>query len=206
MIEFEKWPKISRVKKGETIITEKIDGTNAQICIFPTEMDVLNSMGNIPVTAEVEGRLLVCGSRNRWIHPDKDNFGFATWVRDNADRLCRLGWGRHYGEWWGQGIQRTYDMGSRVFSLFNTSRWTDEGLRAMGMPDTVRVVPILGRGPGLSTEALWVAMGLLKAQGSHAAPGFMDPEGCVLFHTESRVMLKAPFEEEHKGEAADTTG
>jgi len=60
--EFRSWGKIPRLSKECTIITEKIDGTNAQI--FMPE----------------DGQLLI-GSRSRWITPDQDNFGFARCAR-----------------------------------------------------------------------------------------------------------------------------
>ncbi len=63
MIEFEGFGKIARLSR-ECVITEKIDGTNAQICI--TE----------------DGQFLT-GSRTRWITPEDDNFGFsksANWA------------------------------------------------------------------------------------------------------------------------------
>lgn len=45
-------------------------------------------------------------------------------MQDNKEELVDLlGEGYHYGEWWGQGIQRRYDMDRKVFSLFNVNRW-----------------------------------------------------------------------------------
>ena len=93
----------------ECIITEKLDGTNAQICI--TEA----------------GDFLV-GSRTRWITPEYDNFGFARWAHENRDDLMTLGVGKHFGEWWGMGIQRNYGLTERRFSLFNVTRWADAEL------------------------------------------------------------------------------
>lgn len=69
-------------------MTEKIDGTNGQIVITP------------------EGQVFA-GSRNRYVEPGNDNYGFAQWVKSNEAALRDLlGPGRHYGEWWGAGIQR----------------------------------------------------------------------------------------------------
>ena len=31
--------------------------------------------------------------------------------------------GRHFGEWWGSGIQRGYGLDEKTFSLFNAYRW-----------------------------------------------------------------------------------
>ena len=104
-LEFREFPKIARLSR-EMIITEKIDGTNAQILI--TE----------------DGQILT-GSRNRWITPQDDNYGFAKWVEENKQEILKLGVGRHFGEWWGGGIQRGYNLpkGEKRFSLFNVSRW-----------------------------------------------------------------------------------
>lgn len=106
--EFRKWPKIPRFFETEIVVSEKIDGTNGLICIYPSQ----------------ELYKIKAGSRNRWLSIDNDNFGFAKWVKDNSEELISLlGPGYHYGEWWGQGIQRTYDMEEKIFSLFNTHRW-----------------------------------------------------------------------------------
>src|SRR5678815_2758188 len=98
---FESIPRISRA----CVISEKIDGTNAQVYIPDDSSYVL------------------AGSRNRWITPEDDNYGFATWVRDNATELLKLGPGRHFGEWWGAGIQRRYGLTEKRWSLFNSGRW-----------------------------------------------------------------------------------
>jgi hypothetical protein len=87
------------------IVTEKLDGTNAQVHITD------------------DGRIFA-GSRNRWITPDADNFGFARWVAEHEEELRALGPGSHYGEWWGSGIQRRYGLDEKRFSLFNVGRWT----------------------------------------------------------------------------------
>jgi hypothetical protein len=81
-MEFEAWPKIRRGKDNGVIVTEKIDGTNAQIAI------------------EQDGTTMHVGSRNRWITPEDDNFGFARWAAEHRDELLTLGPGRHFGEWW----------------------------------------------------------------------------------------------------------
>jgi hypothetical protein len=75
----------------EVIVTEKIDGTNAQILI-------------------TEDGGFFTGSRNRWITPENDNYGFSRWAHRNKDDLMELGVGRHFGEWWGYGIQRGYGL------------------------------------------------------------------------------------------------
>ena len=106
--EFQEFPKLARLSR-EVIITEKIDGTNAQIYID-------------------DAQNIMAGSRTRWISPEADNFGFAAWARAHRDELLTLGPGRHFGEWWGVGIQRGYGLSERRFSLFNTQRWALHGL------------------------------------------------------------------------------
>ena len=165
-IEFIGFPKISRLKRS-CVITEKIDGTNAQIYIGE------------------DGRILA-GSRNRWVTPESDNFGWAAWVKANEKELLQLGPGRHYGEWWGQGIQRRYGLSEKRFSLFNSGRWSNP---ESGRPACCGVVPVLHVGP-FTTDAVNNAIQELTSKGSVAAPGFMDPEGVVVFHTASGTLQK----------------
>jgi len=101
--DFVAFPKIARLSR-ECVISEKIDGTSAQILI-------------------TDDGQIKAGSRSRWLTPENDNFGFAAWVADNKEELLTLGVGRHFGEWWGEGIQRNYGLKERRFSLFNTIRW-----------------------------------------------------------------------------------
>lgn len=170
MSEFVEFPKMSRLSR-EVIITEKIDGTNAQVYI--TE----------------DGRIMA-GSRTRWITPENDNFGFAAWVERNHDELLKLGPGRHFGEWWGVGIQRGYGLSERRFSLFNVSRWGDD------RPACCHVVPVLYRGP-FDTVLIDDAINALRSQGSSAAPGFMTPEGIVVFHTAANIGFKKTVEKDN---------
>lgn len=169
MTEFIEFPKMPRLMR-EVIVTEKIDGTNAQVCI--TE----------------DGQILA-GSRSRWITPENDNFGFAAWVRDNADELMQLGPGRHFGEWWGAGIQRRYGLDHKRFSLFNVSRWGDE------RPSCCHVVPVLYRGI-FDTARIEGVMSVLAADGSVAAPGFMKPEGIVVYHVAGGFGFKRTIEKD----------
>lgn len=164
-MEFESFNKIARLKR-DIVVTEKIDGTNAQIYI--TE----------------NGDFLV-GSRNRWITPEDDNFGFAKWAYENKDELMKLGVGRHYGEWWGQGIQINYGLKEKRFSLFNVSRWDDDSVR----PKCCHVVPTLYKG-AFNQGMIELCIDTLKQTGSVASPGFMNPEGVVIFHTASGHLYK----------------
>lgn len=172
---FEPFPKIARLKR-QCVITEKVDGTNAQI--------VFDEDGNVLV-----------GSRTRQILPDaiggkgSDNYGFANWVYTHKDFLFKtLGPGRHYGEWAGSGIQRGYGLKERYFYLFNTSRWpsiptTDEGLR---------VVPLLYVGD-FTTTVVDTEMRKLKDGGSLVGPG-SDPEGVVVYLPAAKTMFKVTFD------------
>lgn len=173
-VEFPKMPRLSR----EIIVTEKIDGTNAQVHITD------------------DGRVLA-GSRTRWITPENDNFGFAAWVEANRDALLALGAGSHFGEWWGAGIQRRYGLDHRRFSLFNVDRWGES------RPACCDVVPVLYRGP-FDTFEIDTALAKLAALGSVAAPGFMRPEGVVVYHVAGRVGFKKTIEKDDvpKGMAA----
>lgn len=144
-LEFHEWPKISRLNR-DIVITEKIDGTNAAIGILEQTIECLNGP---PIIAH----RVYAQSRTRLITPDDDNMGFASWVKKHEEVLITtLGPGLHFGEWWGCGIQRGYDMSERRFSLFNTHRWaSDEGQMALAIARekgcALHTVPILYTGP-----------------------------------------------------------
>lgn len=177
MKEFQPWPKIFRVNR-EVIITEKIDGTNAAIVI--TDDDIYAQ------------------SRSRVITPQDDNFGFAAWVESNKHELREtLGHGRHFGEWWGRGIQRTYGLSERRFSLFNVSRWeanADDNFRCVQSP-LCYVVPTLGIVQSLASPAINEYVENLR-EGSYAALGFDKPEGIVVFQPASNYMFKVTCEKD----------
>ncbi len=172
-MEYVEFPKIARLNR-EIIVTEKIDGTNAQIVI--TE----------------DGQFLV-GSRTRWITPESDNAGFAKWAYENKDELMKLGVGNHFGEWWGGKIQRGYGLKEKRFSLFNVDRWSDDEVR----PKCCHVVPVLYRG-NFSTVKINSCVSDLRENGSVAMPGFMRAEGVVVFHTASRICFKVTLEKDDK--------
>lgn len=188
MTDFQGFPKISRLSR-ECIITEKIDGTNAQIYIGE------------------DGEFLV-GSRTRWITPEDDNHGFARWAYTNKDELMELGPGRHFGEWWGSGIQRGYGLKGKVFSLFNVSRWClhDEKPQLLSvkdgaekyqdiLPSCCKLVPVLYRGI-FTTVAVDLALSELRDHGSKASPNFMKPEGVVVYHVAGNVGFKKTLEKD----------
>lgn len=192
--EFKPFPKIARLSR-DVIITEKIDGTNAQIHITD------------------DGDMFF-GSRTRWITPEDDNFGFAKWAEGNKQELFKLGPGSHFGEWWGLGIQRHYNLTEKRLSLFNVARWclhneepkqiktSDPRIVKMQerLPECVGLVPVLHRGE--FNTFMWDAcLERLKLHGSAASNGFMNPEGIVVFHAAAGVGFKKTIEkdEEPKG-------
>lgn len=172
-MDFNAFPKIARLSR-EIIITEKIDGTNAQIFIGDN------------------GEFLT-GSRNKWITPDQDNYGFSRWAHAHKDELLLLGPGQHFGEWWGNGIQRGYGLKEKRFSLFNCSRWTAENT-----PACVSVVPLLWKGM-FDTNRIADELHTLKLLGSQAAPGYNNPEGIVIYHTGNNILFKKTFEGDEAG-------
>lgn len=200
--EFKEFRKIARLNR-EVVVTEKIDGTNGLVWIGD------------------EGAV-VAGSKSRWLSPAEDNHGFARWVKDHADELRGLGPGYHYGEWWGAGIQRRYGLAQKCFSLFNVSRWGDfqtapcskcmlseatfaptaclrcgtaRPVARPSRPACCYVVPELARGVDIR-ETTERALSWLRANGSAAAPGFMRPEGVVVFHSASSQLFKVTLEKD----------
>lgn len=196
MIEFVSFHKIPRLSR-EIIITEKLDGTNGQILIGENRAPFVLA----------EGRVVpfMVGSRSRWIFPEQDNHGFAAWAYAHAEDLLQLGPGSHFGEWWGQGVNRGYGLKEKRFSLFNTVRWCAAGktprvLNAEGrmqevLPSCVSLVPELYRGP-FTDAAIEQSMQTLRDNGSIAAPGFLRPEGIVVFHTAGNVLFKKTLEKD----------
>lgn len=187
-MEFVEFPKMARLSR-EVIVTEKIDGTNAAVVV-------------------ADG-VVYAQSRTRIITPEDDNFGFAAWVAEHAEELAAgLGPGRHFGEWWGKGIQRGYGLTERRFSLFNATRWADGEPQPIPSldprapvkmqekpPACCHVVPVLIRGP-FRTDAIDHCLDILRERGSYAAPGFMKPEGVVVFHTAGNVGFKKTLEKD----------
>lgn len=205
-LQFEAFPKIARLKR-ELIITEKLDGTNAQVAIFSLATPELfeaakadpycialthgKANGDVPTA-------LYVGSRTRWIAPEGmpglgkgcDNFGFARWVVDNLAEIEKLGHGRHYGEWYGGNIQRGYGLTEKRFALFNTGRWGAHN------PETPACCKVVTR---LNTQDPDEAIAILRMQGSQHVPGWMAPEGIVVYHTASRTQFKMTLEKDAEG-------
>ena len=194
--EFKEFPKIARFAR-QVVVTEKIDGTNSSVYIGD------------------DGEFLT-GSRTRWITPETDNYGFSKWAHSHKEELLKLGPGMHFGEWWGSGCQRGYGLpaGEKRFSLFNTVRWCLAGCepeqipspdpRVVKMqqvlPECVGLVPVLWRG-NFEDLPIKSILDNLARHGSYAAPGFMKPEGVVIFHTAANMAFKKTIDrdDEPKG-------
>ena len=166
-ITFISFPKIPRFENESIIITEKIDGTNAQIYI------------------DIDGNIQ-SGSRNRWVTCESDNYGFASYVETIKYFFEGIRDFRIYGEWWGHGIQRGYGLTEKRFSPFYLPRGMEEKL-----PFTS--VPILYHGE-FKMNILDKIIQDLKENGSKAAPGFSRPEGVVIYAEQSKALWKIPFD------------
>ena len=188
---FVPFPKMARLSRPCTI-TEKLDGTNASITI--TE----------------DGRLLT-GSRTRWITPTDDNYGFAKWAEAHRDELLTLPVGTHFGEWWGAGIQRGYGGHPKTFSLFNTYRFClySEVPKLLNEPNPnvpatyqhklpmcCDLVPVISEDGNFCTGAVLSAVELLKEFGSWAVPGYMNPEGVVVYHSANGSYFKKTIKDD----------
>lgn len=198
MTNFVPFPKIPRLKRDITI-TEKIDGTNAQVFITLEPLDSRYGVDMTDVIAVQESDLprhsffMRSGSRTRWITPGKstDNYGFAGWCYENRDELFKLGAGQHFGEWYGKGIQRNYGLEDRRFALFNTARWGEHN----PPPSVCEVVPVLYQGTMVDTAEVLFN---LAVDGSSAVPGFKRPEGIIVYHHASKQNFKVLIENDDK--------
>ena len=181
MVEFTEFPKVARLRR-EVVITEKLDGTNAAVV----------------VTDEGE---VFAQSRTLMITPQTDNHGFANWVYANAKALAeQLGAGVHFGEWWGMGIQRKYNLTQKRFSLFNVHMWHTESpdYQCVEAP-LCFVVPTIAMLDKFDTNLIDKALADLKVHGSYASEGFMNPEGIVIFHSQNSALFKVTYEYDETG-------
>jgi len=184
--EFKKIPRFNR----EITITEKLDGTNGLVAVF--EANDFHPESFPGWHRKVGDLVVAAGSKSRWLDTTStgDNYGFAKWVEKNVYELAGLGVGQHYGEWWGQGIQRGYELAEKRFSLFNTFRWDDST-----RPGCCHVVPTLFRGP-LTSDAINITMRLLTVGGSLAVPGYKNPEGIIIYHDAAKQYFKITCEDD----------
>jgi hypothetical protein len=175
---FKGFPKIARLTR-EVVVTEKLDGTNILFYID-------------------EDRNLFIGSRRQWLSEHNENHGAWHWAMERKEELLTLGTGYHYGELIGKSIQRGYGLQEKRVYLFNTSRWikdrTQQPMEKQEYcPSCCHVVPILYRGE-FDTACIETTLLNLKQVGSIAAPGFMNPEGIVIFHSASGTYFKKTLE------------
>src|SRR3990167_1691353 len=195
MTEFQSFPKMARLSR-EVVITEKIDGTNAQVFIA-NRIELPETFSGFVAS---EGDIFMWGgSRTKGVYPGKeDNFGFAGWCAEHAGELFKLGPGRHFGEWWGGKIQRGYNLAKeeKRFSLFNTIFWADGRDRErypIDRPACCHVAPVLYQGL-FDSKHVENCLSKLRVEGSMAAPGFMQPERVVIYHTAANVAFKKTLE------------
>jgi len=205
---YPKFGSIPRLNRDITV-TEKIDGTNGLICLekhqFGSSIELEDNPDPTILGFWFDEELsedglpeyewwVRAGSRNRWITPSQDNAGFAAWVYENGPSLIKdLGEGHHYGEWWGSGINRGYDLpkGEKRFSLFNANRWYGVGFQTVNLG----VVPEMARSTGKYLNVVVDAeIDYLKRYGSLAQPGYMRPEGVVIYHRAMNGYFKVTIE------------
>lgn len=180
---FRAWPKIPRLENEVYHITEKIDGTNAAIIIQPWLSDDSQPIPIEEVNTEEECYGIWAQSRTRLITPENDNFGFAAWVKANAEQLINdLGEGYHYGEWWGQGINRGYGLDHKRFSLFNPTKHSDI---CYHVPHMVTVENYRELQDWINVECE-----RLVEEGSLASLGYMRPEGLVVYAEKAKTYWK----------------
>lgn len=199
-MDFQPFPKLTRLAEfsQHCVITEKVDGSNAQVVIRKAQAE---DYDHPQVVAVVDGLAIRAGSRSRWVTPGKetDNYGFAAWVQANASSLVSLGEGQHFGEWFGGNIQCGYGQKEKRFALFNTDRWGDHNPNT---PSVCEVVPIIHIG-AYTEEAVEASMWSLALRGSKIVPGFMKPGGIVVYLRGPKLLLKKTFEnDEGKWRAA----
>ena len=205
-MEFQKFESIPRLSKDCTI-TEKLDGTHAQIIVTTMEGCFDGSDFAQSYALGVKDNLVIfADSRNRWLKIGNDNFGFADWGKNNSEELFDLGEGRHYGEWVGFRVQRGYGLKERRFYLFDTSKWNEGGTpeeflteKQSWCPPCCYVVPVLFEGV-FTTENIESTLKTLKEHGSYIVP-FLNPEGVVIYHKAAGSYFKKTFENDiHKYE------
>jgi hypothetical protein len=206
MGEFKSWGSTTRENKNKTI-TEKLDGTNACVVIY---------------NGEVKAQ-----SRKRIITPEDDNYGFAKWVYGNAEMLTKtLGYGYHYGEWYGEGIQKNpLGIEGKRFALFHATKYTEGNGFDLERVDGLETVPLLHHGqcdvwtiPNImqdletyGTKVKGAKTETLKSE----IPGFgdtmfqfdraADAEGIIIWNNETRTRTKMLLKDDafHKWEVTN---
>ena len=195
-MEFKAFEKIPRFQNITMQVTQKIHGTNAAIhiqCLGDnTPSNQVQALQTHSMYMLIDGTWyqLKTQSRNKFIIPGDDNYGFASFVFANAKEFIKkLGEGIHYGEWAGPGINSGEGLKEKTFVLFDFWKYPPE----RPLPPQTVVVPVLYEGPfdGFYIERVELD---LKVGGSKLVPGFMRPEGVVVTVLGKR--LKRVFEPE----------
>lgn len=214
MGQFRKWSSTPRWHKGLRVY-EKIDGTNG--CVIVQRVG-LTDLGMVPKDAvavlddsQEFGYWVRAQSRSRIITPGNDNFGFAKWVHDNSWALAHvLDQGYHYGEWFGEGIQKNpLGIEGRRFYLFHAWYWarpenalklSQSGVTGLGH------VPVL-HDPDTHGEATWETIPAImddlawygtKVEGAvgvvsgyaHEPDTMARPEGIIVWHKDTQQKYK----------------
>lgn len=199
---FTDFGKMVRLNRDCTI-TEKIDGCTAQIMVMAYSSDIMQALTTRGIDSiTTPTNIILVGSRNRYLSGDADHHGFFQWVNRNHMELETLGPGRHFGEWWGKGIQKRYHDTQKRFSLFNTQRWHAQGQDYLpeGMewaPACCDVVPILYKGP-FTTQAVEKTVFNLRVRGSSVDPLCKRPEGVIVFHHALNQAFKVTLEKDEQ--------
>lgn len=216
MGQFRKWSSTPRLHKGLRVY-EKIDGTNG--CVIVQRVSLVDLAVAPKDTAVVMHSSLEFGywvkaqSRSRIITPGNDNFGFAEWVYTNAWALAHyLDQGYHYGEWFGEGIQKNpLGIEGKRFYLFHAWYWarpenalklSQSGVKGLGH------VPVL-HDPDTHGEATWGTIPAImddlawygtKVEGAQkisdgllydGEPDVMArPEGIIVWHKDTQQKYK----------------
>lgn len=191
MGQFKGWGSTPRENKKKTVL-EKIDGTNACVVIYDGQ-----------VKAQ---------SRKRMITPDDDNYGFAKWVYDNAGVLMdTLGFGYHYGEWFGEGIQKNpLGIEGKRFALFHATKYTEDNGYELNKVDGLETVPLLHHGQC----NIWTIPQIvedLEMYGSKVKGAATDgtvaakAEGIIVWNNETKTRTKILLENDafHKWEVGN---
>lgn len=175
-------------------ILERVDGVTAQIDVTPNAI--------YPV---VNNRIIVPGAG--------DVFGIAAWLGEHLQELREvLGVGTHTGEWYGAGINRNYGLDHRRFALYNVERWcrheedVTEDMRidreygkkagyiapetCGGTLDVVAEIPLYPQEGSITVKDVPRALYLLSRDGSYQVPGFMQPEGVLVYHKKAGMYFK----------------
>jgi hypothetical protein len=186
---FRHWPKIPRLENEIYHISEKIDGTNACIIIQPW-LDTNQPKPIEEINTDTECYGIWAQSRTCLIYPDKDNFDFAKWVQNNAEQLVTdLGPGYHFGEWWGLGINRGYGLNHKRFSLFNPTKQSSICYNVpLLISNEEEINKWLQESPLNLRLEYWKEQ--FKLNGSYAAPGYMRPEGLIVYAEKAKTYWK----------------